>query len=74
MWKFIALLVISTLILAFKQSQRPHWSADGDPELAKLEDKSYLKKSPSVRLLIFFSLIISEIFNPHSLTLPHQLL
>ena len=60
MWNFIPLLLILPGILACKQRQRPHWSADGDPDLVKVEDKPDLKKSPSVRGLEASNLLIRD--------------
>ena len=60
MWKFIPLLLILPGILPCKQRQRPHWSADGGPDLVKVEDKHDLKKSPSVRGLQASNLIITD--------------
>ena len=47
-------------ILACKQRQRPHWSADGEPALIKVEDKSYLRRTLSVRGLISSNFFIRD--------------
>ena len=60
MWNFIPLLLNLPGILACKQRQRPHWSADGDPDLVKVEEKPDLNKSPSVRGLEASNLIIRD--------------
>ena len=60
MWNFIPLLLILPGILACKQRQRPHWSADGNPDLVKVEEKPDLNKSPSVRGLEASNLIIRD--------------
>ena len=55
-------------ILACKQRQRPHWSADGEPALMKVEDKSYLRRTPSVRGLISSNLKIRDKHKPYTPT------
>ena len=55
-------------ILSCKQRQTPQWSADGDPALMKVEDKSYLTRAPSVRGLISSNHIIRDKNKPYTPT------
>ena len=66
MGKLISLLVIIPVKVACKQILRPYLSSDGDPELVKIEDKSYLKNSSSVRRLISSSILIRDIYMPNT--------